>query len=292
MAVKQQVFKSAERNEGKPEPFISWQTDFQLLVATWSSVNCTLITVRHRTNGDLLLLNRERQSSSISFSLNFCPCASHHLSLQLYLYFCASSILFLSQGGSCEMNVTPLTMLLRGNWLFSLCAVDSHMLIFHIPETWEEGAITSVKVRITALLPVAGGRRGPFCHTQTQLKLPSLLQSALGPGGVTLMLTFYSNLFTFLHWLQPSIMASFASHTSEPDRSSSGSTDILFIFHTFIISWWFIKQFTAPVWKSTENKLLCLCRLVLIFCILMTSDHLSPVIQPHHFIGTEISTQV
>lgn len=57
--------------------------------------------------------------------------------------------------------------------------------MFHIPETGEEGAIRSVKVRVTTLLPVATGRSAPFCHTQTQLKLPSVLQSAPGPGGVT-----------------------------------------------------------------------------------------------------------
>lgn len=113
MAVKQQVFKSTERNEAKLEPFISWQTD-RFSAPGCHMKRCELHTDHSETQKKWRLAairKRERQSSSLSFSLNFCPCASHHLSLQLYLDFCTSSVLFLSQGDSCEMNVTPLTML-------------------------------------------------------------------------------------------------------------------------------------------------------------------------------------
>lgn len=69
------------------------------------------------------------------YQSDFCPRASHHLSLQLHLSFCTSSVLLPSQGDSLETNVTPLTLLLRGGGLFGLAAVHSHMLMFHIPQT-------------------------------------------------------------------------------------------------------------------------------------------------------------
>ncbi len=148
MGVKQRVFKSAQRNGAELEPlaadgqiFCSWSPHETL----WTALN----TLRQRGSEDLLVQENESLAIfvflflSLWISLSLCvspSVSSRSVALSQSLFLSLLCPLFLSQGGSTAMNVTPVPMLLRGNWLLSLGAVGSHMLMFSYSREMRRGS--------------------------------------------------------------------------------------------------------------------------------------------------------
>lgn len=114
----------------------------------------------------------------------------------------SSSVFSLSQGGSTEANVTPVQMLLRGNWLLSLSAVGSHMLMFSYSKEMRRGSHKDYwSQNYNPGYQWWGEEEAP--SVTPQALNPSVLESTIGFWSTTLTLPFHQKLDFFFVQIAP-----------------------------------------------------------------------------------------
>lgn len=133
---------------------------------------------------DLLLQKKKStgkpcQSHSFFPSEFLCPCTAHHLSRPLFLaVFCPPPW---ARGAVVKANVTAVPMLRRGNWLLSLGAVSSHMLMFSYSRETRRGTRKDLKkVRITT--PATAAEERPLLSRRERHYLPNPSVPESGAG--------------------------------------------------------------------------------------------------------------